>query len=420
VAPEKEYGRAVEALKEGRVEKGRAGLERALEAAPDAEFAGEAWNWLGLARWQGGDLDGAAAAFEKAMEREPSDFRPPYHLGMVETERGDVERALGLFKQTIRLNPDGVDAMLALAELLTRRGKLEAAKSVYFQAEKRDAQSAAAMTGLGRAFLLAGDAARAETEFMRALETDRDYGPALYNLGVLHASEGRTEEAEAYFKRYLEAAPEGERAGAAKDRLEGGRVPPPLAGDEEGHMMEVEPVPPGNAAELWRKAEEEGSADGAVRALEAAAESGDPAGEEIAKAAVAAFGKSAEVQLAAGAWWERAGNRSAAAGAYRRAQALEPENADVLRGLGRVAVAGEEWDVAASAYKRLAQAEPGNADAWWQLAEIYGVKLGMTGRGVAIYREFGKRFASDPRAAEVEGRIEALKAAEEPLPEEGP
>lgn len=411
----KAYERAVGQLKAGKVAEGCAGLEALLEKEPEGEFAAEAWNWVGLARWETGDLDGAAEAFGAASARDGSDWRPVYNLGMLEMGRGEDEKALELLKQTVRLNPDGTDAMLAMAELLTRRGKWDRAKSVYFQVQKRDAQSAAAMTGLGRALLLEGDAGRAETEFMGALEMDREYGPALYNLGVLHAMEGRADEAAVYFRRYLEASPEGERASAAKERLGGANIP------QTGFGGVV--ATPGSAGALWQKAAEGQSAGDAARALEVALETEDPSGAEIAKRVFAGFPKSAEAQLAAGAYWEKTGNRAGAVEAYRRAAALEPENPEALRAVARAAAAGEEWDTAAMALRRLAKdVEPGNADVWWDLADVYGDKLGMAGRGAAIYKEFARRFPADARAGEVGGRVAALEeeaaraAAEEGSP----
>ena len=62
------------------------------------------------------------------------------------------------------------------------------------------------------------------------------------------------------------------------------------------------------------------------------------------------------------------------------------------------------------------QIEPGNADALWTLAETYGDKLGMTGKGAAAYRDFERLFPSDSRAAEVAARVKALEEAATALP----
>ncbi|MBR6022872.1 MAG: tetratricopeptide repeat protein [Kiritimatiellae bacterium] len=406
----KVYERAVSQLKAGETGEGIAGLEEVLEREPDGAFAGEAWNWLGLAKRASGDLDGAAKAFGRAMGASPGDYRPAFNLARLELERGNADAALPLLKQADQLNPAGPEVPLLLGDLLTRKGQWARAKSAYYQAEKRDPQSAAAATGLGRAFWLEGDAARAETEFMRALEIEKDYGPALYNLGVLNAaSDGGAERAGEYFRRYLEAEPAGERADAARRRMGGEAL-------EQTSFAAGAPQKEGSggaetAAGAWKKAVEERSETAAAHALELARESRDPQGAEIAKRAASGFPNSADVQLAAGGVWEENGDMASAMGAYKRAQALDPENADALWALARAAGKAGEDDVAAMALMRLVKLEPGNADALWGLAETFGEKLGMTGKGATAYKAFEKRFPADPRAAEVRARVAALEAA---------
>lgn len=405
----KVYERAVQQLKAGETGAGMAGLEEVLSREPEGSFAGEAWNWMGLAKWAAGDKAGAAEAFGRAMEASPGDWRPPYNLAQLELERGNDAEVMPLLKQADKLNPNSTEVPLLLADVLTRKGQWGRAKSVYYQVEKRDPQSAAAATGLGRVFLLEGDPGRAETEFMRALETEKDYGPALYNLGVLNAlADGGAERAGEYFRRYLEADAGGARADAAQRRLGGEAVEQSsfAAGPGDGSAKSA-----GEAAGWWRKAVEERSESAAVRALEVALETHDAQGGEIARRAAEGFPNSAEVQLAAGEWWEGAGESAKAMGAYKRAQALDPENAEALRALARAAGAAGEDDVAGMALMRLVKLEPGNADALWGLAETFGDKLGMTGKGATAYKAFEKRFPADPRAEEVRARVAALEAA---------
>ena len=92
----------------------------------------------------------------------------------------------------------------------------------------------------------------------------------------------------------------------------------------------------------------------------------------------------------------------------------------VLLDLARASAALEEYDTAVISLRKLVQLEPGNADAQWELAETYGDKLGMTGKGAAAYRDFEQRFPADTRAAEVAARVKALEAAAAALPPAAP
>ena len=96
-------------------------------------------------------------------------------------------------------------------------------------------------------------------------------------------------------------------------------------------------------------------------------------------------------------------------------QKLEPQNSTALESLARVATAREEYDTAVMALRQLLAAEPKNANALWALADLYGDKLGMTGKGMATYREFERECSTDPRA-QVEEKIRSLEAAEAELP----
>ena len=84
--------------------------------------------------------------------------------------------------------------------------------------------------------------------------------------------------------------------------------------------------------------------------------------------------------------------------------------------LARASSALEEYDTAVVSLRKLVQLEPGNAEALWALAETYGEKLGMTGKGAAAYRDFERLFPSDSRAGEVAARVKALEEAAAAMP----
>ena len=74
--PKQEFEAGLALLKKGDVAAGKARLEAALERAPEAAFAAEAQNWLGLANWELGQTAEAAANFEGASKLDPAAFAP--------------------------------------------------------------------------------------------------------------------------------------------------------------------------------------------------------------------------------------------------------------------------------------------------------------------------------------------------------
>jgi len=420
--PEKDFQAGLAALKKGDLTGGKARLEAALERDPNGAFAGEAQNWLGLANWELGQTGDAAAHFEYASKLDPAAFEPVYNLGSLLLETGDMSRGISLLRRAADLDLQDTRALLRIGEWTTRHGRWDLARRMYFEAQRRDPRSAAAATGLGRIALLEGNAAQAETFFMQSLEMSKDYPPALYNLGVLHAqTDGRTEQAGEYFRQYLAVAPQGPRAEAAAARV-GGRIV-----FQTSFQEQVPPQAKTAAGVLWTQAQEalgngdkETAYEQALRALDVAREGGDSdqAGE-ILRRALELFGNRAPIQLAAGEFWMSRNQPHEAQAALLKAQALEPDNPMALLDLARASVALEEFDTAVVSLRRLSQLEPGNSDAVWELAQTYGDKLGMAGKGIAVYRDFEQRFPTDPRAGEVAARIKALEetaAAMTPLP----
>lgn len=418
--PEKEYQAGLALLRQGDLAEGKARLESALERAPDGAFAAEAQNWLGLANWQLGQTEAAALNFECAAKLNPAASEPVYNLGCLALEADDMQRGISLLRRAADLAAQDTKALLRIGEWTTRNGRWDLGRRMYFEAQKRDPQSAAAATGLGRIALLEGHLPQAETFFMQALEMSKDYPPALYNLGVAHdLMEGHGEQAREFFRQYLAAAPQGARAAAAAARVGGQAI-------AQTSFQPAAPTQPKmTAGVLWSQAMEvlkagdkEGAYLQALRAVEFAREGGDAAQTgEILRRALEVFGDRAAVQLMAGEHEMGQGRFRDAQAALLKAQALEPENPMVLLNLARASAALEEYDVAVLSLRKLTQLEPGNADALWELAATYGDKLGMTGKGIAVYRDFERRFPSDSRMAEVAGRVKALEAAAVPLPE---
>lgn len=414
VSPEKQMQAAQAALNAGRIEEARETLVAALEAAPEAPFAAEAWNWLGLANHALGRTNEAVAAFDEAIRLAPASFLPVYNAGSLALETGDMSHGMKLLRQAADLDPRDTKALLRIGEWTTRNtDRWDLAKRMYYEVQKRDPRNAAAATGLGRIALLEGQLPQAETFFMNALEMDKNYPPALYNLGVLHSeADGLTEEAEEYFRQYLAVAPQGIRVASASERLSGGtpastafRAHAPSGPDQQVGIQWAQ------ALSALEKGDTETAYTCILRALEAARNGGNlPQRAEIITRALESFGDRSAIQLEAGEYYLDCDNPRAALEALTRAQALDPENPLVLLKLARAAAAVEEFDTAVLSLRHLVKLEPANADAQWELAALYGDKLGMTSKGIAAYLEFETRFPSDPRAADVAARVKSLEA----------
>lgn len=96
--------------------------EARLAAAPADADAAEA---LGFVKAKASDLAGAAAAFRRAAELDPSRPGPLNNLGNVSYMAGDLDGAAAWWERSLAASPGQIDARLNLAKLLCERGRLK-------------------------------------------------------------------------------------------------------------------------------------------------------------------------------------------------------------------------------------------------------------------------------------------------------
>ena len=130
-----------------------------------------------------GDLDGAAALYRQALERDPALVPALINLGNIHYTRGHMVEAQALYERAIGISPEYFEAHFNLANVLHDLGRFDEALFSY-----RDA--------------LAVDGRCAEAHFYLAVTLEKM---------------GRSPEARAHWRAYQELAPEGEWVELAKE-----------------------------------------------------------------------------------------------------------------------------------------------------------------------------------------------------------
>jgi Flp pilus assembly protein TadD len=112
-------------LRRGDARAATRGLERAVALAP---AAANAWNLLGVARWQGArDAEGAIAAWERALALDPERWEALQNIASVALETGGFDRArAALTRFVAQAPPDRYAEDLAAARRTL--GRLEQGK----------------------------------------------------------------------------------------------------------------------------------------------------------------------------------------------------------------------------------------------------------------------------------------------------
>jgi Flp pilus assembly protein TadD len=124
------------ALAYGRLDKGEeanAAVERAAEAQPRSELLWMAWNDLGLARLTENDSEGAARAFQAALECAPDETGAWINLGICRHRSGEKEAARAAFQRAVELDPSAGEGWHNLGTVCVELNDLPAAVSAFRQ-----------------------------------------------------------------------------------------------------------------------------------------------------------------------------------------------------------------------------------------------------------------------------------------------
>ncbi len=194
---------------------------RILGNAPHAVQA-KAWNLLGLACQDSGQLDAAANAYKQALKLDRNNAAADYNLGCLRCQQNNFPGAMDYLTTYVVLRPRDVQGYLRLGTAhfhyaLERTGQerikfLEAARRDFESAERvsgtADALNALGVLDLQRRSPGADSARAAAAKFAMALHLDPHYASALLNLAIVfqqYLNEPR--EALKLYSQYLTITP---------------------------------------------------------------------------------------------------------------------------------------------------------------------------------------------------------------------
>jgi serine/threonine protein kinase/Flp pilus assembly protein TadD len=147
-----------------------------------------AWEHYTVGRWllRAGDLAGAAAAFDRAVELRPQGFWPWLGKGACAHRRGEHDEAVAAFTVCVALAPDSAACYHNRALALAARGNADAALRDYDRALRLDPRLGAAALNRGALHLQQRRLADADADLKRALELGANPAAVYYNRALLH------------------------------------------------------------------------------------------------------------------------------------------------------------------------------------------------------------------------------------------
>lgn len=167
-----------------------------------------AYNNLGAALAERGDMEGAIPYYRRCLEIRPTDAEAHNNLANALAAQGKLQEAVEHYRTALRIHPANPEAHNNLANALIAQGTVEAALQHYAEALRLRPGDPAVHFNLGVALARSGrnnEAIRHYWEAIRLRPGDADFH---YHLGNSLAQRGRFEEAAQRYAEALRLRPE--------------------------------------------------------------------------------------------------------------------------------------------------------------------------------------------------------------------
>lgn len=140
-------------------------------------------------------LEPAAACYQNAARLMPQDHRWPYYLAYVHQQAGDLEAAAAAYERAMVLEPGLDAARLHLGRIRLELGQPERAEPLLLASASQPGLKGAALCELGKLAYAQQDFARARDNLLAALEVSPRANRIHYTLALSYRGLGQLEEA---------------------------------------------------------------------------------------------------------------------------------------------------------------------------------------------------------------------------------
>jgi arylsulfatase A-like enzyme/Tfp pilus assembly protein PilF len=230
--------RGVELYSEHRLAEAEQVYRGIIERRPDMAIA---YRHLAFVDWERGDVRGAIAVLQRAMQHGVRHAGVTTQLGNYLAESGDAvdavrllepvagetqpdldalnalgiayaragrgDKAREVFQRVLEQNPESGMALENLGALDLEKGDLTSARGHFSRAAQIDPRSSQAHAGLGVVAIKTGDRHGAIEEWRQAVQYDSTNFDALYNLATTLLDTGQRDAARPYIEQFVRTAP---------------------------------------------------------------------------------------------------------------------------------------------------------------------------------------------------------------------
>ena len=193
----------------GYLEQAAASFQSVIGTKPNEP---EAYYNLGTLYLRRNDLPNARSYLEQAVKLRPEYPEAWNNLGMIAAQQGQADEGVRNFQKSLQLRPNYAIALLNLGNLYRRQGNLDEAEKLLGRAVELEPENPEAHYSLGMLYARQERFDRASESLARAVSLRPDYTDALNNLGVLLVREQQYAAAQEKFETCIRVAPNYDQA----------------------------------------------------------------------------------------------------------------------------------------------------------------------------------------------------------------
>lgn len=162
----------------------------------------------GMAMFQHGYLDQAAASFQQVIAIKPDNADAYYNLGTLRLGQSDSAQARPYLEQALRLKPDYPEAWNNLGMIAAQSGNPDEAIRNFQKALAQRPKYVTALLNLGNLYRRNRDFDNARKCFDQAIQIEPDDAEVNYSFGMLYAQQGQLEQASEHLERAIALRPD--------------------------------------------------------------------------------------------------------------------------------------------------------------------------------------------------------------------
>ena len=198
--------RGVAALDDGDVDGAIANFEKAVNSG--GSVGNMAKTNLARAHLTRGDFAKARTYVDQALAEDPRNKNAWTIRAGIEIKQADLAGAEASLRRAIAIDPAFVIAHSKLGEVLEKRGDADGALAEFHKVVEIAPLSPIELNHIGNIYRDRGDLTRAMESYREALRCDAQYIGAYNNLGLCLQQQGKLEEARALYQKALDIRPE--------------------------------------------------------------------------------------------------------------------------------------------------------------------------------------------------------------------